>query len=97
MRGKKEKLINNALRSIIKKFTIKITETLVTEQCNTKAYNAYMNTLLNFTEQAKKSYLTKVLYYKDSAGNMDERDNTADNNAGLKKAFTSAPVHQCKC
>ena len=88
---KKYTLINNALRSIIKQFTIKINETLVTEQSDTQAYNAYIKTLLNFTDQAKKSYLTKALYYKDTAGYMDEVDNTAARNLGLKKrgSFTT--------
>ena len=44
--------------------------------------------LLIFTEQAKKSYLTKALYYKDTARHMDEVDNTADNNHGLVKRAT---------
>ena len=89
--GKNFTLINNALHSIIKQFTIKINETLVTEQSDTQAYNAYIKTLLNFTDQAKKSYLTKALYYKDTAGHMDEVDNTADRNLGLKKrgSFTT--------
>ena len=60
-------------------------ETLVTEQSDTQAYNAYIKTLLNFTEQAKKSYFTKALYYKDTAGHMDEVDNTSENNWGLLK------------
>ncbi|XP_068735631.1 uncharacterized protein F54H12.2-like [Montipora capricornis] len=83
--GKKYTLINNALHSIVKQFTIKINETLVTEQSDTQAYNAYIKTILNLTEQAKKSYLTKALYYKDTAGHMDEVDNTAENNIGLQK------------
>ena len=58
--------------------TIKINETLVTEQSDTQACNAYIKTLLNFTEQAKKSYLTKALYYKDTDGHMNEVDNTAE-------------------
>ena len=88
---KKYTLINNALHSIIKQFAIKINETLVTEQSDTQANNAYIKTLLNFTDQAKKSYLTKALYYKDTAGHMDEVDNTADHNLGLKKrgSFTT--------
>ena len=66
-------------------------ETLVIEKSDAKAYNAYIETLLNFTEQAKKSYLTKALYYKDTAGHMEEVDNTTDNNEGLKKraAYTN--------
>ena len=86
--GKKYTLVNNALHSIVKQFTIKINETLVTEQTDTQAYNAYIKTLLNFTEQAKKSYLTKALYYKDTARHMDEVDNTADNNQRLVKRAT---------
>ena len=89
--GKKYTLINNALHSIIKQFTIKINEPLFKEQSDTHAYNAFIKTLLNFTDQAKKSYLTKALYYKDTAGHMDEVDNTADHNLGLKKerSFTT--------
>ena len=57
----------------------------------TQAYNAYIKTLLNFTDQAKKSYLTKALYYKDTAGHMDKVDYTADRSLGLKKrgSFTT--------
>ena len=73
--GKKYTLTNNALHSIINQFTIKIKETLVTEQSDAQAYNAYIMTLINFTEQAKKSYFTKALYYKDIGGHMDEVDN----------------------
>ena len=83
--GKKYTLINNALHSIVQQFTIKINETLVTEQSDNQAYNAYIKTILNFTEQAKRSYLTKALYYKDIAGHMGEVDNTAENNIGLNK------------
>ena len=59
----------------------------MTEQSDTQAYNAYIKTILNFTEQAKKSYLTKALYYKDTAAHMDEVDNTAKNNIGLNKQW----------
>ena len=87
----KSALINNALHSIIKQFTIKINKTLVTEQSHTQAYNAYIKTLLSFTEQARKSYLTKALYYKDTTGHTKEVDNTTDHNEGLQKraAFTN--------
>ena len=51
-------MINNALHSIVKQFTIKINETLVTEQSDTQAYNAYIKTIPNFPEQAQQFYLT---------------------------------------
>ena len=89
--GKKYTLINNALHSLVKQSTIELNEALVTEQSDTQAYNAHITTLLNFTEQAKKSCLTKALYDKDTARHMDEVDNTSENNWGLKKrgGFTS--------
>ena len=58
--GKKYTLINNALHSIIKQFTIKINKTLMTEQSDTQAYNAYIKTILNFTEQAKSPTYQKL-------------------------------------
>ncbi|XP_032230521.2 uncharacterized protein F54H12.2-like [Nematostella vectensis] len=73
---------------MIKQFTIKIDDTLVTEQSDTQAYNSYIKTLLNFTDQVKNSYLTKSLYYKDKAGNFDATNNTATTNPGLKKRGT---------
>lgn len=82
---KKYTLINNALHSIVKQFTIKINETLVTEQSDTQAYNAYIKTLLNFTDQVKKSYLTKALYYTDTAGHMDEMVKYSRSKFGFKK------------
>ena len=69
--GKKYTLINNALHSLIKQFTINLNKILITEQSDTQAYNAYIKPLLNFTEQAKKSFLTKALYYKDTSGHME--------------------------
>ena len=68
---KKYTLINNAFHFIVKQFIIKIYETLVTKRSDTQAYNAYIKTILTFTEKAKKSYLTKALYYKDTPGPMD--------------------------
>lgn len=58
--GKKYTLINNALHSIIKQFTFKINKTLMTEQSDTQAYNAYIKTILNFTEQAKSPTYQKL-------------------------------------
>ena len=83
--GGKYTLINNALHSLINQFTIELNLTLITEQSDTQTYNAYIKTLLNFNEQAKKSYLTKALYYQYTAGYMDVVHNTSDNNWGLKK------------
>ncbi|EDO32329.1 predicted protein [Nematostella vectensis] len=82
----KSTLINNALHSIIKQFTIKINNTLVTEQPDTQAYNSYIKRLLNFTDQAKTIVLNQspLLQRQKLVILM----NTATTNPGLKKKGT---------
>ena len=74
-------LINNPLHSIIKQFSIRLNGTLITEQSDTYAYRAYIETLLNYDDSQKDTFLTSALYYKDTAGNMDE-PNPAQATAG---------------
>ena len=62
----------------------------MTEQLDTQAYDAYIKTLFNFTEQTKKSYLTNALYYKDTAGHIDQVDSRAERNEGLNRRATFA-------
>ena len=89
-------LINNPLHSIIKQFSIRLNGTLITEQSDTYAYRAYIETLLNYDDSQKDTFLTSALYYKDTSGNMDE-PNPAQATAGkeniglLKRAsYTTA-------
>ena len=61
---------------------------------STYPYRASLETLLSHGEEAKSTHLTSSLFYKDTAGNMDEPNLTkgnADVNFGLKKraSFTS--------
>ena len=67
-------LINNPLHSIIKQFSIRLNGTLITEQSDTYAYRAYIESLLNFDRSEKDTFLTSALFYKDTAGKMDEPD-----------------------
>ena len=79
-------LINNPLHSIIKQFSIRLNGTLITEQSDTYAYRAYLESLLNYDRSAKETFLTSALFYKDTAKNMDEPDPTKvapDRNLGL--------------
>ncbi len=43
----------------------------MTPAMGTYAYRAYLETLLNYDVSAKKSQLTSAMYYKDTAGEMD--------------------------
>ena len=81
-------LINNPLHSMIKQLSIRLNGTLITEQSDTYAYRAYIESLLNYTKSEKETFLTSSLFYKDTAGNMDEPDPTkagGDKNLGLFK------------
>ena len=85
-------LINNPLHSIIKQFSIRLNGTLITEQSDTYAYRAYIESLLNYDKSAKETFLTSALFMKDTAGNMDEPDpaqaTQAKKNMGLQKRST---------
>ena len=79
-------LINNPLHSIIKQFSIRLNGTLITEQSDTYAYRAYLESLLNYNKSAKDTFLTSALFYQDTAGQMDQSNPMAagDNaNKGL--------------
>ena len=46
---------------------------------STYLYRAYLETLLSYGEEAKRIHLTSDLFYKDTAGKMDEPDLTKGN------------------
>ena len=85
-------LINNPLHSIIKQFSIRLNGTLITEQSDTYAHRAYIESLLNYSQSEKETFLTSALFYKDTPGNMDEPDasqaTAAKVNYGLHKRST---------
>ena len=88
-------LINNPLHSIIKQFSIRLNGTLITEQSDTYAYRAYLESLLNYDKSAKDTFLTSALFYKDTHGNMDQSNPVAAGNANnwglqLRSKYTRA-------
>ena len=59
---------------------------LVTPSSTAYPYGAYIETILNFSKDAKDSHLTSALFYKDKAGKMDVVNPLAqDANTGLKQ------------
>ena len=74
--------VNNLLHSLFSQVDVYINDTLVTPSSNTYPYRAYVETLLSYGAEAKKTQLTSQLWYKNTAGHMDA---TLDNggNAGL--------------
>ena len=74
--------VNNWLHSLFSQVGVYINDTLVTPSSNTYPFRAYVETLLSYGAEAKKTQLTSQLWYKDTAGHMDA---TLENggNAGL--------------
>ena len=74
--------VNNRLHSLFSQVDVYINDTLVTPSSNTNPFRAYVETLLSYDAEAKKTQLTSQLWYKDTAGHMDA---TLENggNAGL--------------
>ncbi len=64
---------------------------LVTPSSTAYPYRTYIETILNFSKDAKDSHLTSALFYKDKAGKMDAVDplaQAANVNIGLKERHT---------
>ena len=76
---------NLFMHSLFSEVDVKLNDTLVTSTTNMYPYRAYLETLLSYGPAAKKSQLTCAMYYKDSAGQMEACDPTADPvvNAGM--------------
>ena len=55
---------------------------MVSSSSNTYAYRAYIETLLTFGKAYKKTFLTNSMWYKDTAGHMND---LGDENVGTTK------------
>ena len=64
--------VNNFLHSLFRQVDVYLNGKQVTPAMGTYAYRAYLETLLNYDVSAKGSQLTSAMYYKDTAGKMDE-------------------------
>ena len=61
---------NLFLHSLFSEIDVKLNGTLITSSNNTYPYRAYIETLLSYGRDAKKSQLTSAMYYKDEGGNV---------------------------
>ena len=75
--------VNLFLHSLFSQVDISLNGALITSSTNTYPYRAMLETLLSYGHDAKTSQLTSVLYYKDTAGNMDSVDFANNVNDGL--------------
>jgi len=71
--------VNLFLQSLFSQVDISLNGTLVTTASDTYGYRAYIEMLLSYGDDAKKTQLTSSLYYKDEVGKFDNRDLAGDN------------------
>ena len=64
--------VNNFLHSLFRQVDVYLNGKQVTPAMGTYAYRSYIETLLNYDVSAKQSQFSSALYYKDTAGKMDE-------------------------
>ena len=64
--------VNNFLHSLFRQVDVYLNGKQVTPAMGTYAYRSYIETLLNYDVSAKQSEFSSALYYKDTAGQMDE-------------------------
>ncbi|XP_067945020.1 uncharacterized protein F54H12.2-like [Watersipora subatra] len=79
--------VNLLAHSLFGQVDVWLNDTLITSSSNLYHYRAYLETLLSFSDESKKSQLTMSLYSKDTPGQMDD---IADANTGLvaRRGFT---------
>ena len=63
--------VNNWLHSLFSQVDVYLNNTLVTPSSNTYPFRSYVETLLSYGAEAKKTQLTSQLWYKDTAGHME--------------------------
>ena len=69
--------VNNWLHSLFSQVDVHLNDTLVTPSSNTYPFRAYVETLLSYGAEAKKTQLTSQLWYKDTAGHMEATQENA--------------------
>ncbi|XP_066916396.1 uncharacterized protein F54H12.2-like [Clytia hemisphaerica] len=81
--------VNYTIGTLFRQLDVMLNGSIISDSTNTYAYRAYMETLLNYGEEAKKTSLSMGLYTKDEAKKLDELK-TANGNRGLdeRSAYT---------
>ena len=82
--------INNWVHSMFSQVDVHLNGTLVTPSENTYPYKAYIENLLTYDGESKRSQLSAGMFYKDTAHKMD----SIDGNDGMKKRQSRASLSQ---
>jgi len=76
--GSKVGLVNYPVASLFNQVDVMLGGKLISSSTNTYAYRSIIEILLNYGIEAQHSQLTSGLFYKDTAGQMEQMDVTAD-------------------
>lgn len=68
--------VNNWLHSMFSQVDVYLNQKCISPPSNNYNYRAYIENLLNYTDNAKQSHLTAGMWYKDIGGKMDGIDNS---------------------
>jgi hypothetical protein len=74
---------NYFLHTMFKNVELHVGGKLISDTSNTYPYRSYLEAILHYGSDAKRSHLQEALYYKDTAGAMD----ALDGNSGLEERF----------
>lgn len=81
--------MNLWMQSLISQVDVYLNDKQVSMSSNTYPYRAYLETLLNYGNDALKTKVTSELFYKDTPGRMDAANPVApatDVNHGLSRS-----------
>ncbi|GBM31293.1 Uncharacterized protein F54H12.2 [Araneus ventricosus] len=76
--------VNLLLHSLFSQVDVSLNDRLISASSNLYPFRSYIESLLNYGSDYKKSFLTSEGFHKDSAGFLDMTDPAGDNE-GLKK------------
>ncbi|KMQ82490.1 hypothetical protein RF55_22766, partial [Lasius niger] len=79
--------VNLFLQALFSQVDVSLNERCISSSSNTYPYRAYIETLLNYGEDAKKSLLSCEGFYKDTHLEVVDPLKTPDGNEGLKKRY----------
>ena len=81
----KVSVINYPVSSLFSQVDILLDRKFISSLTNIYPYRAYIETVLNYSKEAKNTQLGMGLFYKDTAGHFDELDPTSDNTSLNKR------------
>ena len=86
--------INNILHSLFSQVTVSLKDNIITQSNSNYPYRAYLETLLNYSSGAKKTWLKSAGWEVDDFGKFDDESNTGL--AKRRKALEDGGVLELK-